>query len=123
MADILILLVVAVILVFAIRSSMKHFTGESACCGGGSGTVNSKAVKKKKLDGPVLGTKTVEISGMHCDNCARNVTTAINSIDGARAKVNLKKGMAEVAYDRELDEDALKTAIEKAGYQVVSISA
>ncbi len=123
MADILILLVVAVILVFALRGSRKHFKGESSCCGGGSEMIDKTHHKKKKLNGPVLGTKTMEISGMHCDNCARNVTEAINSIDGAIAKVNLKKGTAEVSYDRELDDNALRTAVEQAGYQVVSITA
>ncbi len=123
MANIIILLVLAVILVIAIRSSIKHFKGESACCGGGSGTINKRSDRKKKLDGPVLGIKTLQISGMHCDNCAENVRTAINDIDGAMAKVNLKKGTAEVSYDRELDDDALRSAVEHAGYQVVSISA
>ncbi len=78
--------------------------------------------KKKKLSGRVLGTKTMEISGMHCENCAGKVADAINGIDGAVAKVNLKKGTAKVSYDRELDDADLKNAVGNAGYRVVSIT-
>ena len=35
--------------------------------------------------------------------------------------MNLKKKEAIVAYDREIDDEALKEAVEKAGYAVVSV--
>ena len=63
----------------------------------------------------------MHISGMHCNNCANRVIRAINRIDGRFAKVNLKKKEAIVAYDREIDDEALKEAVEKAGYAVVSV--
>ena len=53
MADIIIVLILIVIAVFAIKQTKKHMHGESPCCGGGSGTV--KKVKEKHLDGPVMG--------------------------------------------------------------------
>ncbi len=39
MADIIIVLILIVIAVFAIKQTKKHMHGESPCCGGGSGTV------------------------------------------------------------------------------------
>ena len=48
MADIIIVLILIVIAVFAIKQTKKHMHGESPCCGGGSGTV--KKVKEKHLD-------------------------------------------------------------------------
>ncbi len=123
MADIIILIIVALILVLAVRSSIGHFSGKGDCCGGSSGLIDQTKPEKKKLDGPVLGTRILKISGMHCDNCARRVTEAIDRIDGAAAKVNLKKETAVVSYDRELDDEALRAAVEGAGYQVVSITA
>lgn len=45
MADIIIVLILIVIAVFAIKQTKKHMHGESPCCGGGSGTV--KKVKEK----------------------------------------------------------------------------
>lgn len=60
---------------------------------------------------------------MHCKNCVQSVTEAINEIEGASAKVSLKKGQAVVSFDREIDDDALYIAVEGAGFQVVSIEA
>lgn len=46
---------------------------------------------------------------------------AVNKIDGASAKVNLRKKLAVVSCDRKVDENALKQAVEKAGYQVKAV--
>ena len=122
MADTIIILVVVMILIFALKGSIRHFRGEGACCGGGSGSVKTKKAKKKTLDGPVTGQRTIRISGMHCRNCANSVTNALNAIDGVSAKVSLKDNMAEVSFDRTVDDADLKQAVEKAGFEVVSIS-
>lgn|SRR5699024_7365546 len=122
MADTIIILVVVVILIFALKGSIRHFRGEGACCGGGSGSVKTKKAKKKTLDGPVTGQRTIRISGMHCRNCANSVTNALNAIDGVSARVSLKDNMAEVSFDRTVDDADLKQAVEKAGFKVISIS-
>ena len=123
MVNVIIVLILVVLLSFAVKSSIRHFKGEGACCGGGSGTVKTKKPKKKKLDGPVVAKRTVEISGMHCQNCANSVTRALNGIDGVAARVNLHANRAEVLMDRMVDEDELKHAVEQAGYGVVDIKA
>ena len=122
MVDAIIILVVVVLLIFALKGSIKHFRGEGACCGGGSGSVKTKKAKKKTLDGPVTGQRTIRISGMHCRNCANSVTNALNAIDGVSARVSLKDNMAEVSFDRTVDDADLKQAVEKAGFKVISIS-
>ena len=123
MVNVIIVLILVILLSFAVKSSIRHFKGEGACCGGGSGTVKTKKPKKKKLDGPVVAKRTVEISGMHCQNCANSVTRALNRIDGVAARVNLHANRAEVLMDRMVDEDELKHAVEEAGYGVVDIKA
>ena len=123
MVNVIIVLILVVLLSFAVKSSIRHFKGEGACCGGGSGTVKTKKPKKKKLDGPVVAKRTVEISGMHCQNCANSVTRALNGIDGVSARVSLHANRAEVLMDRMVDEDELKHAVEQAGYGVVDIKA
>lgn len=120
MADIIIVLIVIILLGLALKGSIKHFKGEGPCCGGGSG--NSKKPKTKFLDGPVIGKKTLKISGMHCKHCANTVTNALNGLDGVTAKVSLKENRAEVSYDREIDLADLKNAVKNAGYEVTSIS-
>lgn len=122
MVNAVIVLILVVVLIFAIKSSIRHFKGEGACCGGGSGTVKRPKPKKKKLSGPVIRHYTIEISGMHCQNCVNGVTRAINAVDGAAAKVSLRKNSADVSCDRDVDKEALKRAVEDIGYKVVSIS-
>ena len=87
MANAIVVIVVIIIMLFAGKGAYKHLKGEGACCGGGS----KPEIPKKKLDGTKLGEKTMKITGMHCENCVASVTRAINRIDGAAAKVSLKK--------------------------------
>ena len=49
------------------------------------------------------------------------VTEAINKIDGASAKVNLKKKEAVVSYEKVVEDAAIREAVEKAGYTIQSI--
>lgn len=111
----IVLLILAVIIVLAICNSRKHLKGEGGCCGGGGQTVE----EHKELDAPAIGEKIVYIEGMHCDNCKNSVERNINEIEGASAKVNLKKKQALVEMDREIPEEMLIQAVEKAGFEVV----
>ena len=104
MVDAIIILVVVVLLIFALKGSIKHFRGEGACCGGGSGSVKTKKAK------------------MHCQNCVNSVTNALNAIDGVSAEVSLKDNCAEVSCDRKVDDIDLKQAVERAGFEVLGIS-
>ena len=106
MVDAMIIVLVIILLFFALKGSLKHFKGESPCCGGGSGDLGK--AKIKFLDGPVIGRKTLTIEGMHCEHCVNAVTNALNEIDGVVAKVTLKGNCAEVSYDREINEADLK---------------
>jgi len=63
----------------------------------------------------------VKIEGMTCENCANRVEWAINDIDGLAAKVNLKKKEAVVSMEKDVADDVIKAAIEKAGYTVTEI--
>ena len=121
MENVIIILILVVLLSFAVKNSIKHFKGEGDWCGGGSGSVRKKKPKKKKLDGPVIGKRTIEISGMHCRNCVNSVTRALNSIDGVAAKVSLRDSRADVLLDRMVDENDLRHAVEGAGFKVISI--
>ena len=87
MSTFIVLAVVIVIAALALKNSIGHFKGEGGCCGGGETILPDH----KELDGPKIGEKTVHIEGMHCENCKRRVERAINRIDGAVGKVNLKK--------------------------------
>lgn len=115
MENVIIIVILAVVVLIGIRSSIKHFKGEGGCCGGGGTTVKKKKLKK------IIATKTVMIEGMSCEHCKNRIEQSINDIDGAAAKVNLKKKQAVVSLEKDISEEQIRTVIEKAGYEVVEI--
>lgn len=119
MGNVIILAVLVMIILLASKSSLKHFRGEGSCCGGSGDLVKPE---KKRLENPVVGKISMEISGMHCSHCKDRVEAALNEIEGVCAKVSLKNNQAIVKYDREISSEVLKKAVETAGYQVTSIS-
>ena len=99
MADIIIILIVIILLGLALKGSIKHFKGEGPCCGGGSGS--SKKAKTKFLDGPVIGRKTLKISGMHCGALCKYRNECIEWIGWCYCKGEFEgKIVHEVSYDR-----------------------
>lgn len=64
-------------------------------------------------------TQTIHIQGMMCAHCVNHVTQALHAIPGVSAQVNLESGTATVTG--EASPEALKAAVEGAGYQVTSI--
>lgn len=113
--NIVIIVILAVVLFFCIRSSMKHFRGEGGCCGGGT-----YKARPKKLN-TVVGKKTLSVEGMSCQHCVNRVMEAVNSIDGASALVKLKKGEVIVSVEHPISNEIIKNAIENAGYKVTDI--
>lgn len=124
MIDFIALLILALILGLAVAYIVKAKRRGVKCigCPAGGNCPSARKMKRKKLDGPVIGKRILKISGMHCEHCARNVTIMLNRIDGVSADVNLSAGRAVVSYDRDISNEVLKEAVEKIGYQVVSIS-
>lgn len=117
LGTIIIILILVLIAFFAVRSSIKHMKGQGGCCGGSDDVKN----KKKKLEGDCIAKKFVSIEGMHCDHCKNSVESHLNQIDGAVAKVDLKKKLAVVSVSRQVDDSEINAAVEKAGFKVTSI--
>lgn len=87
MANLIIIAIILVLVVYGAMATMKHFKGQGGCCGGGGNTIR----ENKQLDGPKLGEKEIKIEGMHCENCQNRVERFVNRLDGVVCKVNLKK--------------------------------
>ena len=66
--------------------------------------------------------KVIAIEGMSCQHCKMHVEQALNAIDGVRAKVDLKKNEAVVDLSKDVSDQALKDAVDGAGYKAVSIT-
>jgi copper chaperone CopZ len=60
----------------------------------------------------------VKIKGMSCQHCVKSTTKALEALPGISAvKVDLDKG--EARYEGDVDQEAVKAAIEKIGFEVV----
>ena len=124
MADIIAVLILLILIGCAVGYIVKAKKSGVKCigCPAGGSCPGSGKMPKKKLEGRVIGRKTMQISGMTCAHCAMSVTQTLNQVDGVRAEVNLSSGKAKISYDRKVDDDVLKNAVERIGYRVVSIS-
>lgn len=65
--------------------------------------------------------KTLYIEGMSCSHCSSRVEKVLNKIDGVSAKVELDKKIALVTLNKDVEDKTLISAIEDAGYDVISI--
>lgn len=68
--------------------------------------------------------KKINIDGMKCEGCAKNVRCALEAIPNvAKVAVNLEKHVAEVFCDQNNppSDARLKEAVTKLGFEVVGI--
>ncbi len=66
--------------------------------------------------------KEIKINGMDCQHCVMAVESALNSINGVKAKVDLKKGTATVTVGADVPDQLLLFKINELGYEAVSIA-
>ncbi len=118
-ANIIIIVIIAIIAVIAIRSTRKHMRGEGSCCGGGGGTLRPE---KKVLAKEAIGTATLKISGMTCENCENRVWRALDRMDDvAVTDISHRKGTAVIAYSADIPRENLEDVISQAGYTLTEV--
>ena len=67
-------------------------------------------------------TKTIRIDGMHCEHCKKAVERALGAVAGVDAvEVKLDKKLAVCTLSAQVDNAALKKAVEDEDFTVVSI--
>lgn len=67
-------------------------------------------------------TKNMKIEGMMCAHCQAHVKKALEAVSGVTAaEVSHEKGTAVVTLSADVDNAALKSAVEEAGYTVTNI--
>ena len=72
--------------------------------------------------GGIVMKKELSIEGMMCQNCVKHVTHALEGVSGATdVSVSLEENKARVNVPESVSDDALKTAIADAGYEVKEI--
>lgn len=66
--------------------------------------------------------KIINIDGMHCMSCASRASKALSSVQGVEeVDIQLRKNRAVVTVGANVTDQALKDAVNEAGYQAVSI--
>ena len=64
---------------------------------------------------------TYSVSGMTCGHCANSVRAELETIPGVlAAMVDLRSGRVRVTSTSAIDPDVVRSAVDRAGYEVVS---
>ena len=123
MTTIIIIILAALLVAFAIYNTIKKARGKSksSCCG----TPEVKTVKKvSDTDESHYPFRyEVGIGEMHCSNCARAVENQLNSLDGVWANVDLGRSRALVRSKQELTEEDITSALSETPYTLLKYRA
>ncbi|TDE15788.1 heavy-metal-associated domain-containing protein [Jiangella asiatica] len=66
-----------------------------------------------------MTTSTYTVVGMTCGHCVSSVREEVGRIDGVtQVDVDLANGAVDVTSDAPLTDDAVRAAVEEAGYQL-----
>lgn len=64
-------------------------------------------------------TTDYKVKGMTCEHCVRSVTDEVAKVDGVSdVVVDLGAGQVSVTSDTEIDQQAVRSAVEEAGYEL-----
>jgi len=67
-----------------------------------------------------MSTATYRVQGMTCAHCVSAVSTEVGAIPGVRdVRVDLASGQVTVTSDQALDTEAVRAAVDEAGYDLV----
>jgi copper chaperone len=68
-----------------------------------------------------MATTTYTVTGMTCGHCVSAVTDEVKQIPGvADVAIDLASGAVTVTSESDLDTDAVRAAVEEAGYELAS---
>jgi len=66
-----------------------------------------------------MSTATYTVVGMTCGHCVNAVTEEVTSVPGVTAvDVDLASGRLTVTSDAPVDDDAVRAAVDEAGYEL-----
>ena len=115
MANVIIVLILVVAVVYGIYNYVHHLNHGGGCCGEHDAPARKvKAADTNKSHYPhrlVMG-----VDGMTCQNCQRHVENALNAMTDTLAEADLNAQKVTVWTKADADEDAIRQAIRDAGY-------
>jgi copper chaperone len=64
---------------------------------------------------------SITVAGMSCGHCVSSVREEVGSIPGVTAvEVDLPSGTVTIDSERQIEADAIESAVEEAGYRLAS---
>ena len=120
---------------FGVRKAYRaFFKSEAACCSEECSSCGGGCDKQKLLDESyrVRAEKiekfpihrTIDVDGMTCEKCILKVVRALEKIDGVTiAAASLEKQSALVGLKKNISDDVLREAINRAGYSAGTVTA
>ena len=115
MANVIIVLILVVAVVYGIYNYVHHLNHGGGCCGEHDAPARKvKAADTNKSHYPhrlVMG-----VDGMTCQNCQRHVENALNAMTDTLAEADLSAQKVTVWTKADAVEDAIRQAIRDAGY-------
>ena len=71
-----------------------------------------------------MTTATYRVTGMTCDNCVQAVRREVSSLAGVTdVMVDLASGQLTIASEGPLDDQAVRAAVDEAGFDIVAAAA
>jgi len=71
--------------------------------------------------GEIKMKKKILVEGMSCGHCVNHVSEALKEIGATEVEVSLERNLATAEVADSVTDEAIKAAIEDAGYDVVGI--
>ena len=135
-ATVILGVVIAAAFVFGVRTAYRSFfKGEAACCSeDGCSSCGGSCAMKNALDQSYRARvekiekfpihRTIDVDGMTCEKCIVNVIRALEKVDGVTiAAASLEKQSAQAGLSKDVPDDVLRDAINRAGYKAGAITA
>ena len=114
------------------------FKSEAACCDSGGGSCEGCPANKSEMQRAMENSyrarvekiekfeiqRTIDVDGMTCEHCVANVVRALEKVDGVKvAAASVEKQSAQAGLTKNVPDEILRDAIEKAGYHAGVITA
>ena len=120
MFEIIIYIILAFIIGFAVFGIVKRIRHGSSCCGEHEAPptkIRARDTNKSHYQ----YVYELNVDGMHCANCARRVENAFNKENGLMAKVDIGKKQVSVWSKTQMSESDMSKIISDSGYTMLSM--
>ncbi|MFT4470843.1 heavy-metal-associated domain-containing protein [Arthrobacter sulfonylureivorans] len=95
-----------------------------ACCAPDIGSKNQAEHPQPEQPPGLTAAAEYRVAGMTCGHCASSITEVLSALDGVRdVQIDLVPGgisTVTLAAARPLDEDAVRSAVAEAGYELIT---